>query len=88
MDAHMKLEWVDGKPAVSAHRRLCRESADGSSDGRRKGVGSVARADVRSASGRSSGEDVDDRCRLDAAAYLICTRFEFELSSCYERNPR
>jgi hypothetical protein len=45
------------------------------------GVASVlAHADVRSAPSRSSGEDVDDRRWLDAAAYLICTQKRFELS--------
>jgi hypothetical protein len=51
------------------------------------GVASVAHADVRFAPGRSSGDDVDVRRRLDAAAYLICTRKRFELSLGYERNP-
>ena len=37
--------------------------------------------------GRSSGEDVEDRRRLDAAAYLICTQKWFELSPGCERNP-
>jgi len=45
------------------------------------GVASVlAHADVRSAPGRSSGDDLDVRRRLVVAAYLICTQTRFELS--------
>jgi len=52
------------------------------------GVASLlAHADLRSAPGRSSGKDVDDRRRLDAAAYLICTQNRFVLSPGRERNP-
>jgi len=51
------------------------------------GVASVlAHADVRSAPGRSSGKDVDDRRQLDAAAYLICTQKRFDLSLGCKRN--
>ena len=52
------------------------------------GVASVlAHADVRSAPGRSSGEDVKVCRRLGAAAYWICTRKRFELSPGCERDP-
>jgi len=74
--------------AVSSRRRSCGERVVGSSDVGRMGVASVlTHADVRSAPGRSSGEDVDDRRQLVAAAYLICTRKRFELSPGCERNP-
>jgi hypothetical protein len=50
-------------------------------------VACVAHADVRSAPGRSSSDDVDDRHRLDTAAYLICTQNRFVLSPGCGRNP-
>jgi len=70
--------------AVSSRRRLWSERAGAG----RMGVASVlAHADVRSATGRSSGEDVEHRSWLDPAAYRICTRIRFELSPGCERNP-
>jgi len=54
--------------AVSSRKRSWGEGMDGSSDVGRMGVASVAHADVRSAPGRSSGNNVDVRRRFDAAA--------------------
>lgn len=83
-------EWGPNRTrsAASPRSRSCGERWDGASIAVPMGVAFVlTHAGVRSAPGRSSGDDVDERRPLDAAAYLICARKQFELSPGCERNP-